>query len=204
MRINQINPAEWYDIPNYDGKYQINYYGKICRALKDGRFKELHPYVKSSNRRQAVKLNSRERDVMSLMRDTFIGKVPKNYILYHKNGILTDNVLSNIGITTRSELGKKTGSWNGCEIPIVKINSEGEIVEFYKSVREAGRKNYLSYQAILDRLSGQSKSLYAPDGYVYVRDRESDVNRAIRRIELENKKDCCVVFTKAPNVAFDF
>ena len=31
MRIDQIKIDEWYDIPGYGGKYQINYYGNIRR-----------------------------------------------------------------------------------------------------------------------------------------------------------------------------
>lgn len=204
MRIERIVPTEWYDVPGYGGKYQINYYGHVRRALKNGRYKELHPYIKSSNGRRVVKLNCKERTVMSLMRDTFIGELPQGYVLYHKNGLLTDDTLSNIGMATRSELGKLTGTWNECEMTVVKVNSYGEIVDFYKSAREAGRKNYMSYQSILDRINGKVKSLYATDGFVYVRDRERDVQKAIRRIELDNKEECSVVFTKAPEVVFDF
>lgn len=41
MRIKQISLNEWYDIPGYGGKYQINYFGNIRRALKRG-YKDLH------------------------------------------------------------------------------------------------------------------------------------------------------------------
>ena len=47
MRIKQINPRGWYDIPGYDGKYQINYFGNVRRALKRG-YKALHPYIKTT------------------------------------------------------------------------------------------------------------------------------------------------------------
>lgn len=36
MRIKTVNPAAWYDIPGYDGKYQINYYGEIRRKTEKG------------------------------------------------------------------------------------------------------------------------------------------------------------------------
>lgn len=52
MRIDQIKIDEWYDIPGYGGKYQINYYGNIRRALKNGRYKEIHPFIKKSNGRR--------------------------------------------------------------------------------------------------------------------------------------------------------
>lgn len=35
-------------IPGYDGKYQINYFGNVRRALKRG-YKVLHPYIKTTN-----------------------------------------------------------------------------------------------------------------------------------------------------------
>ena len=56
--------------------------------------------------------------------------------------IITDDALNNIGIITRSELGRLTGRGNGCETSVVKISEEGQIVDFYRSVREDGRKNH--------------------------------------------------------------
>ena len=205
MRIEKINPEGWYDIPGYNGKYQINYYGNLRRALKHGKYKELHPFIKKRNGRRVVKLNGKEKVVMKLMQVTFIGTIPEGCVTYHKNGILTDDSLPNIGVKTRTELGRETGKWNGCAFAIVKINSEGEIVDFYKSAREAGRENYMAYQTIMDRVNGKVKSLYAPDGYVYARDNTKDIGRAIRRIELDNKEKCGgISFIKAPEVTFDF
>lgn len=112
--------------------------------------------------------------------------------------------LSNIGISTREQLGKITGRKNNCERSVVKIDSCGQIVDFYRSVREAGRKNHMAYQTILDRINGKVKSLYAPDGYVYVKEKDSEIQKAIRKIELENRKESGVSFVSAPDVVFDF
>ena len=101
MRIKQINPRGWYDIPGYDGKYQINYFGNVRRALKRG-YKALHPYIKTTNGRRVVKLNCKEQVIMKLMQITFIGELPPGMVTYHKNGIITDDALNNIGIITRS------------------------------------------------------------------------------------------------------
>lgn len=106
MRIKQINPRGWYDIPGYDGKYQINYFGNVRRALKRG-YKALHPYIKTTNGRRVVKLNCKEQVIMKLMQITFIGELPLGMVTYHKNGIITDDALNNIGIITRSLSGKK-------------------------------------------------------------------------------------------------
>lgn len=111
MRIKNVDPKGWYDIPGYDGLYQINYWGNVRKRLKYGCYKQLHPYVKKSRKgKRFIKLCGKEWVVMSLMRITFIGEFPEGYVTYHKNGIKTDDVLSNIGVTTRSELSKKQAS----------------------------------------------------------------------------------------------
>ena len=49
MRIKNVNPKGWYDIPGYDGIYQINYWADIRKKLGNGKYKYLKPYVKKNN-----------------------------------------------------------------------------------------------------------------------------------------------------------
>lgn len=94
MRIKNVDPKGWYDIPGYDGLYQINYWGNVRKRLKYVCYKQLHPYVKKSRKgKRFIKLCGKEWVVMSLMRITFIGELPEGYVTYHKNGIKTDDVL---------------------------------------------------------------------------------------------------------------
>lgn len=114
MRIKNVDPKGWYDIPGYDGIYQINYWADIRKKLGNGKYKYLKPYVKKNNQgKRLIKLKRKEVVVMSLMRITFIGDLPKGYVTYHKNGIKTDDILGNIGVITKKELSKKTGQMNG-------------------------------------------------------------------------------------------
>lgn len=111
MRIKNVDPKGWYDIPGYDGIYQINYWADIRKKLGNGKYKHLKPYVKKNNQgKRLIKLKRKEVVVMSLMRITFIGDLPKGYVTYHKNGIKTDDILGNIGVITKKELSKKTGT----------------------------------------------------------------------------------------------
>lgn len=205
MRIKNVDPKGWYDIPGYDGLYQINYWGNVRKRLKYGFYKQLHPYVKKSRKgKRFIKLCGKEWVVMSLMRITFIGDLPEGYVTYHKNGIKTDDVLSNIGVMTRSELSKKTSQLTGRSFKVAKINRDGEIVAFYKSAREAGRENHMCCQTVLDYINGKMKGIYAPDGYAYCKDTDDEITKLIRRIEISNKAECGVNFTQAPAVVFDF
>ena len=131
-------------------------------------------------------------------------RLPEGYVTYHKNGIKTDDVLSNIGVTTRSELSKKTSQLNGRAFKVAKINRDGEIVAFYKSAREAGRENHMCYQTVLDYINGKMKGIYAPDGYAYCKDTDDEITKLIRKIEQKNTEECGVNFIKAPKVVFDF
>lgn len=203
MRIKNINTKEWYDIPGHN-QYQINYFAEVRKKLKNGKFKKMHPYVKKSKGKQCIKIDGKEEYVFTLMRITFIGALPKGMVAYHRNGIKTDDELSNIGVTTRSELSKMTSRKNGRSFIVAKLSEDGEIVEFYKSAREAGRKNHMSYQTVLNYVNGETKKIFAPDGYAYCRDKEMEIQKTIRRIEMERKKECGICFIQAPSVIFEF
>lgn len=130
---------------------------------------------------------------------TFLGHCPHGCVPYHINGCQNDNYVQNIRYIKRSDLGKITGAKSRRK-PVVKIDSSGEMVEFYSSAREAARKNYMSYQTIIDRCNGKCKTALAPDGFAYAwEDSEVSLKHAIRKIEIHNG-----FMPKAPDVLFDF
>lgn len=51
---------------------------------------------------------------------------------------------------------------------VVKVDPAGEVVEFYRSAREAGYMNHMSYQTVLDRCKRKVKKPFALDGYNYL------------------------------------
>jgi len=99
--MKNIKTTEYYDIPGYEGKYKINFYGHIRRNYKKGH-RDLRPY-KNSKGRSVIKLNCKEQAVSKLMKLTFIGELQEEMVLYHKNGIITDNCLANLEVITKSE-----------------------------------------------------------------------------------------------------
>lgn len=182
----------WKDIPGYDGKYQADREGNIRRIYQSGKSRLMTAYIKKStrNRRMVVKLtkdgNAKEETMIEIMAKTFLGPKPKDHVPYHKNGVQSDNYINNIAYISRKDLGKLTGK-NSRRKPVAKIDKCGEIVEFYPSAREAARKNYMSYQTIIDRCNGKCKSAFAPDGYAYAwEDEKVSMRNAIAKIEKEN------------------
>lgn len=183
----------WKDIEGYDGKYQVDREGRVRRVYKSGKTRLLKAYCKktSSNQRLIVKLTingkSKEVTLIQIVARTFFGEAPKGYVPYHRNGCQSDNYVNNIAYISRKELGRKTGPQSRKK-SVAKIDSNGEIVDFYSSARECARQNYMSKQTITDRCNGKCKSAFAPDGYAYAwEDSEVSIKRALRKIKEFNE-----------------
>lgn len=114
---------------------------------------------------------------------------------------LKSDHINNIAYIPRQELGKLTGYSSRNKI-VVKLDSCGQDVEYYRSAREAAKKNFLSRQAITDRCNGKTKRGPAPDGYEYAWDNsEASRRKAIRRLELAGGY---TPMPTAPAVEFEF
>ena len=176
-RVNKekIESSEdsWEDIPGYEGRYQASTSGKIRSIVRPGEPHIMSEYLKPMSRgskRLYVKLRkngtSKEECVMKIVALTYNGACPPGCIPIHVNGLQSDNRPENIAYINKVEVGKMTGAMSSSKC-VIKLSPDGEIVEAYFSAREAARKNYFSYQTILDRCNGRVKSRLAPDGYEY-------------------------------------
>lgn len=177
--------GEWRKIPGFTG-YEISRMGEIrsFRGREKGAIKDeptmISPFrkrtkngaqrggrivhmVADDGKKKLVSVISVM--VMAWMNGGEPGKIP-----YHKNGDLTDDCLHNIAVATKKEVGKKTGG-KGNRKPVQKIDRNGEVVEFYRSAREAGKKNYISETAILERCRGKVREPFRLDGFTYRYDR---------------------------------
>ena len=174
--------VEWRDIPGYDGFYEASFMGEI-RSWRGGRWgrlsspKPLTPYKKQQrgkrrrSNRVYVKLTdgtgkAREIAVINIMADVWKGGRPPGLVAYHINGDTFDNRAMNIGFITRSKLGKKTGG-SSRRRAVGKVTERGDVVEIYRSAREAARQNHMSYQTVLDRCNEKVKKPFALDGHTY-------------------------------------
>ena len=138
----------------------------------------LTPYTKKTQKganRKALRVKMKlpegrwvERPVLKLVAATFLN-VPDGMVAVHINGIREDNAVANIAVMPHKQLGVKYGV-RSCRRPVVKISPDGEVLEAYQSAREAGRKNFMSYQTVMDRCNGKVKNRLALDGHDYAWD----------------------------------
>ena len=102
---------------------------------------------------QVIKLHIDEKgkdyNVAKLVIETFNRKLKAEEVAYHKNGIISDNRLSNLQITTRSEAGKRTG-WQSHRKSIVMLDNEGVIIKVFKGTRDAAKNLFISRQTVSD------------------------------------------------------
>ena len=70
---------------------------------------------------------------------------------------------------------------------VCKIDKNGEIVDYYASAKEAAEANNYSQSMICYYCRGDTKSLFASDGYAYFYDEnEHGLKMLIRKIKKEN------------------
>lgn len=156
--INYIN-EEWKSILN--SKYEISNYGRVRRFYKYN-YRYLKTFRKGSIQIVKLTINGRCKDynVAKLVVETFIKKLKDYECIYHKNGIIPDNRLSNIEIITRSEAGKRTG-WQSRRKGIVMLDKDGIISKVFKGTRDAADKLFISRQTVSDYCNGKvEKPMY--------------------------------------------
>lgn len=175
----------WRPIPGYEGIYDISKFGEIrCWMVRKGfpphREKTDTPVPIKTIRRfnrgkggwelliNLTDSESQKRQVMvkHLMRDIWMeGKKP-GLVVRCIDGDQTNCSLYNLEYTTFKKVAKTIRKSN--RVPIKKVNAKTrEVIEFYSSIAEAARKNYLSERAVTLRIENKT----VIDGVLFKRDR---------------------------------
>lgn len=168
-------------VPGYDGKYAIDRDGNVWNLYgRWGKLKEprlMHPRRALKNKHKwswpyAVHLrdfagNSKQPSVLSLMVDTWFGGTPQGKRAYHKDGNISNNALYNIGFITPQELGRINATKRREHRAVAMIDETGEVIEWYESAYEAGRKNNMCYNAVINRLHNRVKKPFDLIGYSF-------------------------------------
>lgn len=182
-------PERWRDIPGFCGRYQASTAGQIRKVYtKRGRTvtRLIAAFTKKRHRHSANRKTLMvhlslpdgrrvERQVHRLIADTWLGGVPDGMNVVHGNGLHSDNTVENLVYMTTQRLGEKYGG-TATRRPVVKVDRSGVAVEYYRSAREAGRRDHLCYQSVMDRCNGKVKNEYSLTGYTY---RWDDKERAM-------------------------
>lgn len=155
----------WVDIP--DSKYQINHLGQVRRVLNNG-----YRGLKTFPTRGYLAVNLcmegklKKYKIHKLMALAFNIILAPDEILYFINGVKSDCRLSNIGVINKSKFCKLNG-FKTLSMQVAKIDRFGDIVEVYKSAREAGRLNFMNYRTVSNRCNNKVIDKFGLDGFDY-------------------------------------
>ena len=168
-------PEYWVMVPG-STKYQVSNYGSFRRILKSGKTKPIKTY-RRHDRYNAVKVDFKgkygEQIVPNIVATAFLEKPEPELVLWHKNGLKFDDYAGNLEWITRQELGRKTGSLCRQTIPVLQLDLKtNEVINFYRSIRQAARENYISAESICEVIRGNQKTAA---GFGWKRDLLDDV-----------------------------
>lgn len=133
-----------------DSKYEVSNYGRF-RKFYIHKYRYLKTFRKGSQQIIKLHINGKGKDynVAKLVIESFKRKIKKNEVAYHKNGIISDNRLSNLEILTRSEAGRKTG-WQSRRQAVVMLDKDGTIEKVFNGTRDAASQLFISRQTVSD------------------------------------------------------
>lgn len=134
----------------YNSRYEASNYGRF-RKLNKYNYSEIKTYRKRAICVVKLTINGKRRyyNVAKMIVELFIRVLKENEVVYHKNGIISDNRLANLEIITRSEAGRRTG-WQSHRKAIIMLDKDGVIEKVFKGTREASKELFINRQTICD------------------------------------------------------
>lgn len=142
---------EWKRIDNT--RYYVSNFGRIKKANPKNGYRFIKPFRHKN--KFIVKIEGKQRVVSRLVANAFIRPLKANERVFHKNNMEWDNYYRNLQIMGLKELGKRTGHISRSK-RVVEVK-DGEIIRDFRSIRECGRKLYMSYQTVLHYCNGLVK-----------------------------------------------
>jgi len=163
-------PEIWRDIADTGGRYQVSTHGRVRRMYDDKPplILKLRPHHNGGMERVTLTLADGRRidaSVLRLVAEAFL-RVPPGATVAHRNGLHSDNRLTNIVFMSRRQLGVRYGHM-ARRRPVKKIDRAGRVLEYFPSVAEAARAGHFSPMAVRRRCQRQIADEYAPYGYTY-------------------------------------
>lgn len=105
-----------------------------------------------------VFVNGSSYRVHRLIAEAFIGHIPDDMVVDHKDGIKDNNHKDNLQIITHQEniLRAQIGSKN--VVPVERIDQAGNVIKWYPTMKAASDDANVSYTGIIKVCSGKQKS----------------------------------------------
>ena len=153
----------WHFIKGSDNRFKVSNYVRIKRVYKNHE-KFMLPVVRKHCGNMVVKVRFKEiykvYRVKDLVAAHFLRKPKTGEVLFHSNGIKTDDSAANLKWIDKSKLARKTGH-KARSKEVVQIDPQTMVViAEYRSTRETARHTPYSYQSISNYCNGVVENRY--------------------------------------------
>lgn len=161
----------WKYITGFRFEYRINEEGIVEKKYSNGEWKQMHPYL--NNKRFVINMwvtdtYRKPVAIIRLMDEYFFNSYAKKngLCITHKNGAKADCSVYNLEFVNRHTLNKRNSA-RARSKPVVKVNKNKEPVEWYRSCKDAAKKNHMSETAMYLRLHDMLLDPYRLEDYTY-------------------------------------
>lgn len=183
---------EWRNLPGYGGWYQVSDWGRIrsfyCGGHHGFKRKEpklLAPWERTVNGFTTVFVSVRKEGRSNntplgrLVAITWLGAITDGMRVYHRDGNPRNNSRWNLEYRPPFlEYNKNNPSKRR---PVVKMDLSLEILDCYGSARKAAQANGLGHRTVLDYCNQTTRTIIAPDGFIYAWDDDTQLEKTLRR-----------------------
>lgn len=168
----RTDPTErWRPVRGFEGRYEVSTMGRVRKAWPGAREPRiLSPHHRHNEEKALYVVMFRDgkryqKPVLRIVAETFLNAPPRLFVV-HRNGLHSDNRLVNVAVMTSQQVGREINYRWGCR-PVVMIDPDGEIVECYRSSREAARQNHISESSVRRRCNREITDEFGLTGYSY-------------------------------------
>ena len=156
----------WKEIKGYKWPYRVSDMG-IVEKFYQGKWVEIKPTVNSG--RAHIMMQKPDRrvrvPVVWLVADAYMGGRRKGMDIIHKDGSKLNNAAYNLKFSPRKETGKL--SCQSRRRPVFKVDPDGNVVDIFRSVKEASVKEHIAKEAIRQRCVNKVQNPFRLNGYNY-------------------------------------
>ena len=161
--------TKWRPLEGYKIPYRVCEDGYI-QGFWNGAWRDIKTQLGRQSTRAYVRLTTESGErknipMVHIMADLFLGGRKPGLCLYHLNGDKRDNSVYNLRWISQSKIARK--GTQQLMRPVEKIDTNGNVLGWYRSMTIAAKENYVSLNFVSSRCRNKRKNPFSMTGYSF-------------------------------------